>query len=637
MLVLPPSYFEDARGLFNPHEILLFPSHLDLELAKRRVRRVPFVLHPNHLGDLARQASDALAAEFPPVRFGDLNPARLKGDWEKISALAERAGTRRAPPRWSGRLDGAAIRMPADLVRAQVLAPPVEGYDEDLAAITRDYTRARAFRAAAGRYYDRANSGPDSEEEFEKALEEEAERVSFAVTLAARGLARRQLMRARSARGFLLADTRAASFSTLDRIAGPNEVEDAVIDLIIAREAFATDGIGFRLPPVPAETFQKLEVLEGHFNARRVRPHFIWKQLRSIGSQIGTALPEHIVRTIRRSDRMTIYSDFPLGLAILEGDSAPLATATPVTYRNLSPLTRQLQFSLQRDPIDYLGDGLRVLIVECVRPRGSLVHRVGSGTWSTVSEVLAATGNTAALVECDSVDEIGLAIKQHKPNVLIVSAHGAYDPHRNVTGLAIGDDTVSEFPLSIRLPPVVVLSSCHTAPRGLGAVSVADLLLRNGATAVLATLVPINVFRRGLTMTRLVIYMIEALQGRSGLRSFDDVAQWTLSSNAVVDICMSTRRLGAWFQSDKGEVLNSFMLQKGSSRLRRGHFYADSWTLLREIASERRDSEIVRALSVEYERIVVPETLFYFVIGRPDRVVFNDPRIAAASNGTRAT
>lgn len=49
---------------------------------------------------------------------------------------------------------------------------------------------------------------------------------------------------------------------------------------------------------------------------------------------------------LKRAKDITIFSDFPIGLAILENDEVPLQCYKNISYRPLTPLTRQLQLEL---------------------------------------------------------------------------------------------------------------------------------------------------------------------------------------------------------------------------------------------------------------------------------------------------
>jgi Ca2+-binding EF-hand superfamily protein len=85
------------------------------------------------------------------------------------------------------------------------------------------------------------------------------------------------------------------------------------------------------------------------------------------------------------------------------------------------------------------------------------------------------------------------------PDFLIISAHGAFNG--NSAGLVIGDEVCLQLGLD-NAPPVVMLSACHVAPRGAGAVSITDLLLREGVLTVLGAQIPVRVDRNAMIMAR---------------------------------------------------------------------------------------------------------------------------------------
>jgi len=64
--------------------------------------------------------------------------------------------------------------------------------------------------------------------------------------------------------------------------------------------------------------------------------------------------------------------------------------------------------------------------------------------------------------------------------VLMISAHGFHDEQQNVVGLYIGNELLFATDQDVVVPPVVILSACHVAPRGLVAVTVTHMLHRIG-------------------------------------------------------------------------------------------------------------------------------------------------------------
>lgn len=57
-----------------------------------------------------------------------------------------------------------------------------------------------------------------------------------------------------------------------------------------------------------------------------------------------------------------------------------------------------------------------------------------------------------------------------------------------MAGIMVGEEfwMASE---DINVPPIVILSACHSSPRGMGAVNIADMFIRNGAISVLGTFI----------------------------------------------------------------------------------------------------------------------------------------------------
>lgn len=72
----------------------------------------------------------------------------------------------------------------------------------------------------------------------------------------------------------------------------------------------------------------------------------------------------------------------------------------------------------------------------------------------------------------------------------------------------------------IQTPPIVILSACHTAPRGFGCITIADMLFRSGAHTVLGTFIPVNAFTNTILMTRLFTCIVEAQQKIRNIKPF---------------------------------------------------------------------------------------------------------------------
>ncbi|MGH2359035.1 MAG: CHAT domain-containing protein [bacterium] len=230
------------------------------------------------------------------------------------------------------------------------------------------------------------------------------------------------------------------------------------------------------------------------------------------------------------------------------------------------------------------------------------------------------------VVEVDSVAELRDALTREY-GVLVLSAHGVSIGNRH--GLMCGREPMFGDEIDV-LPPVVCLSACSVSPRGVGTVNIADLMFRHGARVVLGTLVPVDVRRNAILMTRLFANMAEALHGRGSNTTFEGVWHFTQLSNAVNDILSGNDQLSSWASQGSREeaVIYQFMSQRSAGRLRKSHIYDDTEAVLCEMVRER-------GLKGKFQAWLttpgyLPESLLYVVLGAPDRIVFNDPMFTAS-------
>jgi hypothetical protein len=237
--------------------------------------------------------------------------------------------------------------------------------------------------------------------------------------------------------------------------------------------------------------------------------------------------------------------------------------------------------------------------------------------------------NSKVIVElCDvaSPSDLQHTLAATQPDILLLSCHGGYDRRRRLAGVYIGDE-LRIGPELGPMPPVVILSACNVAPRGTGAVNIAELLAREGALTVLATQTPVDVRRNAHIMMRFLLYLAESLAGREPHVTLAEAWHRAATSNAVLDILSGDDALNRWAHERRAGIspIEEFMQSRSVGRLRLGHIYEDSEALLLELAIEHGLEDEMRT-HIE-KKAYVPETLFYFLLGWPDRIRLNDPII----------
>ena len=410
------------------------------------------------------------------------------------------------------------------------------------------------------------------------------------------------------------------------------DAEMSVLSFLVAHRALARGGYAVLSEALPNEAFSYLAQLESMWSGgSMVKPRKIVKIMAAISNCLDSVLDEQEKFAILHGSSLTVFTEFPIGLATIRPDTSPLACRMPVAYRPLTPLTRALQFELSEPAIHYVGDELRVLIAECI-PEGDAVGKVSRLAWRLAKESIEGSDKIRWLFfELSSVGQLKAILAEHRSDILVISAHGHFDRARNCSGFICGHDFVLDQELG-ELPPVTILSSCQIWPRGSGTVSVADLLVRQGAIAVIGTLIPIDVRRNALLMTRFFVNIRATLEGEFPMRTVADVWHHTATSNAVNDILDGNKNLSKWAHEGKLEqsVIYEFMRKRSVGRLRGGHIYKDSEEVLLEIAKERGIETTFRAW-MKFPGYV-PESVFYSVIGWPERIVVQDPLVKELVN-----
>jgi hypothetical protein len=146
-------------------------------------------------------------------------------------------------------------------------------------------------------------------------------------------------------------------------------------------------------------------------------------------------------------------------------------------------------------------------------------------------------------------------------------------------------------------------------------------------------MVPVDVSHNGRLFMRLLIYMNEAREGRKLLRTFADVWHEVIVTHHVFDILHSVSRTTAARDLDVEALRLRFMTTPLATR--GTHTYQDALARLEEIADEFGQKQAFkRAIG---ENGFLPESLFYMVIGWPEKIALNSPIHRAFREATRAT
>ena len=403
-----------------------------------------------------------------------------------------------------------------------------------------------------------------------------------------------------------------------------SQVERDVCRFISTHRACAIGGAVIEIEDVTNELFILLEQMETHCRGA-ISNKYIWHMLNKLGKKLLEHIGVERAYGIMRASHITAFTDFPIGLAILPGCSAPLCCYVPISYRPLTPLTRALQIESAKMRSHYIHHKCKIIVSECI-DSSDPIWSISRGGWKLLNKET--TSNMTVIVE--DINSIAALKKFLNDNsdadILIISAHGAYSKKKNLAGLCIGKELWFGEDNDLKLPPLVMLSACHANPRGTGSVNISDLLLRAGAMAVIGSFIPVDVFKNLLLFSRFVSYVRAALEGDKTIKTVSDAWAWVVASNAVNEVLDSNETLQMWMMQRRKNgrySIEEFMMSRSRNGLDRRNIYNDTIRLLREMLAEDGMGEYFDA--VLQAQSFFPESLFYQVLGAPENIqLFNE-------------
>lgn len=402
-----------------------------------------------------------------------------------------------------------------------------------------------------------------------------------------------------------------------------SDTEKRIIRILGIHRAIARTGVFIELSCATELLFQKYDRLEENCK-NGTNNKYVWRSLNDLGEEISSCFDKKQSWLLKRANDVTVFSDFPVGIAILPEDETPLQCYKSIFYQPLTPLTRRLQQEILKKQQYYLGESCKIAIAECIpdNVENSFIYKTGETLYSSLKEMQ--SYSKKLVIEKKQIDSISNMQKFINDNIdadiLYISAHGNYHRQKNMAGIMIGNQfwMASE---NLQVPPIVILSACHTAPRGVGCITIADMFLRNGALTVLGTFIPVNAMDNLILMTRLFAYIAEAQKKNSQYKTLADAWRGIVASNAIHEILSASKRFSQWMHSTGKNGLiriEDFQLNRCVGRLRPTHIYHDTITILKEMLEEE-------GMTGKFDNIVsqndyFPESFFYQFLGNPENI-----------------
>lgn len=641
VLDLPPMGIRESLREKRRHLVLPVPAytlqHPLMLAALGQLGELTLMISDDKSFDAASSASEKAHFVLPATRVRDLSEATLQRHWKILSerwSASWPAGVEvdRQPPSWSPVIAANGSALPLGRLLKSLGRSDVSVRTEDQAPLDGALKLLwwRSFLAAQSGLEERGLTTTEAEPLLDAEISEAARRLKVPLTVSLPGVAPRyRRLLSQRAR-----DAMKPSLDSMDKngAAAPHVSQRGdppdVLRLMVAHNASGDNSVGYVSDEsVPDEAFIALANLERYWvdssrSAKGIQPEKEARLRARLDETMQPFWSDQMVTAIQSASQIDAFTNFPIGLLRMPGHSTPLAALLPIAYRPLNPLTRAFQLEFAPDRLTDISGGMRVLVIECI-PETDPVGKISRSAWSFAARELTQPDRSVFvdLVDASDVGGVSQAIATHRPDVLILSAHGVYDAESNMAGLAIGDGVSMGDDLG-PMPPVVILSACHSGPRGAGPVAVADLLLRAGAHAVLSTLVPVDVRHNSTFMTRLLVYMSESIGGSGPHTTLMDLWHRVQTSTVILDVLYGNPKLLEWGHSEAEGTppVVEFMSNRSVGRLRTSHLYKDTEAILLEIAEDRGEKDAVQ----RWLRTpgYVPESMMYTVVGDPSSIRF---------------
>ena len=402
------------------------------------------------------------------------------------------------------------------------------------------------------------------------------------------------------------------------------DIEKAVIRSMGIHRAIAQNGILVEMPCVGQDIFKIINDIELYcYDANN---KYVWKTLRKLGERVKQFLGEDVKNCILNSKHVSIFSDIPIGLAILEGTDVPIHCHKSVSYHPLTPLTRNYQSELMMNEKYYMGNGCKIAFAECILKEDTDIRKTSEQIKESLQKMKQQYPSVELVYrETLTINELKQFINDNcDADILYISAHGHYERKSNVAGLMVGNEFWMAETNDFRVPPIVLLSACHVSPRGSGVVSVADMFMRAGAKAVLGTLIPVNAMRNTILMNRLFVYIMESQNGNKQYNNLAEAWAGITSSNAIHEMMLGSPGFSNWMLENNKDGISrlvDFQTKRCVGRLRSANIYSDTIRIVKAMLKEEgMEGKFADVLDQEN---IYPESFFYQFIGYPENIILS--------------
>lgn len=226
--------------------------------------------------------------------------------------------------------------------------------------------------------------------------------------------------------------------------------------------------------------------------------------------------------------------------------------------------------------------------------------------WQDVSDQYAQVLGAKTAI-CRNLDEFEKAVKQYKPDLLIIDTHGDTDLLNHQSYIYMGTEKVYPRDIVARgiFARLVFISACNTAPCYNDVNTLANALLEVGASAVTSSYLPLDVKESSVLYIRILNQLnIAACQGihRNWLAFISHMLRTSFIMTPI---------------TENAHMKNSESVDQVVNLTTMSMYFENRADLYRKLKA----GELVEGLMCDFSQ-VVPHYLMYTTIGRADLVMF---------------
>ncbi|MEV4780489.1 CHAT domain-containing protein [Burkholderia sp. LMU1-1-1.1] len=322
-----------------------------------------------------------------------------------------------------------------------------------------------------------------------------------------------------------------------------------------------------------------------------------------------------------------------LKLMTEQGDACKLCSDVPLEWLYVGRLPLMISHQVSRIPmtpgnmlLQYAASSLPMLlpvrlVYQVLIIRSFKQHDPLRGHLETaVSAYKISAKMTITIVDVESEAEAIDALNGFAGGVVVFDCHGGHGGHEAEGWLQFGNERVNTWELAYRarIPPIVLLSACSTAPIGGSHISVANGLLRSGARSVMGTFLDVGGAHSAVLVAR-ILYRIDQFLMAAKEMQYEAIS-WRAMITGMLRMSYLTEVL--YHFKDVEKIINDedwrVIHMEGSQGINHlnPNWYEDVLTSLAE-----RTGLDIDALS---EKITsdhpLMETMYYSQIGMPERL-----------------